>query len=129
VRLDNFFRTEKELARAVVAVRSGRPVYLADVATVKDGFDEPGDYVFFVPGQGLNGVGQQSVGGVNEAHPAVTLSVAKRAGENASRLSTEALRRIKALRGYLLPDDLNITVHPRLRRNGPAQGGRAAQAP
>jgi len=110
VRLDNFFRTEKELARAVVAVRSGRPVYLADVATVKDGFDEPGDYVFFVPGQGLKGVGQQSVGGVNEAHPAVTLSVAKRAGENASRLSTEALRRIKALRGYLLPDDLNITV-------------------
>jgi multidrug efflux pump subunit AcrB len=106
IRLDNFFRTERELSRAVVAIKSGRPVYLADVAQVKDGFDEPEDYVFFVPGRGE--AGQEANAG--EAHPAVTLSVAKRAGENASILSREALRRIQSLRGYVLPTDLQITV-------------------
>ncbi|MHC1713075.1 MAG: efflux RND transporter permease subunit [Solidesulfovibrio sp.] len=106
IRLDNFFRTERELSRAVVAIKSGRPVYLADVAQVKDGFNEPEDYVFFVPGRGETGQGANA----GEAHPAVTLSVAKRAGENASILSREALRRIESLRGYVLPADLQITV-------------------
>jgi multidrug efflux pump subunit AcrB len=106
IRLDNFFRTERELSRAVVAIKSGRPVYLADVAQVKDGFNEPGDYVFFVPGRGETGQSANA----GEAYPAVTLSVAKRAGENASILSHEALRRIESLRGYILPTDLQITV-------------------
>ena len=106
IRLDNFFRSERELSRAVVAVQSGRPVYLADVATVRDGFDEPGDYVFFLPGRGVVGEGAAPGG----AYPAVTLSVAKRAGENASRLADAALRRIKGLRGVILPGDLHVTV-------------------
>ena len=29
MRLDNFFRSQKELSRAVIAVDGGRPVYLA----------------------------------------------------------------------------------------------------
>jgi multidrug efflux pump subunit AcrB len=106
IRLDNFFRNQKELSRAVVAVKSGRPVYLADVATVTDGFDEPGDYVFFVPGRGI----AMADANPGQAHPAVTLAVAKRAGENASRIAAEALRRIEGLRGYVLPADLHLTV-------------------
>ena len=31
----------------VIVVRDGRPVYLADVAAVNDGLQEPADYVFF----------------------------------------------------------------------------------
>ncbi|EHJ48618.1 acriflavin resistance protein [Solidesulfovibrio carbinoliphilus subsp. oakridgensis] len=108
IRLDNFFRTEKELARAVVAVKNGRPISLADVASVKDGFDEPGDYVFYLPGRGL--AGENKDAGPGEAFPAVTLSVAKRTGENATRVAAEALRRIEALRGYLLPADVQVTV-------------------
>ncbi len=106
IRLDNFFRTEKELSRAVVAVKSGRPVYLADVATIRDSFDEPDNYVFYLPGKGL--VDKNTLPG--ESHPAVTLSVAKRAGENATSIADEALRRIKALRGYILPADVQVTV-------------------
>jgi multidrug efflux pump subunit AcrB len=106
VRLDNFFRSQKELSRAVIAVKDDRPVYLADVATVRDGFDDPGDYVFFLPGPGLD-AGEVRPG---EAHPAVTLSLAKRAGENAARLADTALSRIEALRGYLLPADVELTV-------------------
>ena len=106
IRLDNFFRTQKELSRAVVAVKDGRPIYLADVATLSDGFDEPDNYVFFLPGRGL--VKKDEAPGA--AYPAVTIAVAKRAGENATRIADEALKRINALRGYILPADVNCTV-------------------
>ncbi|HML55516.1 MAG TPA: efflux RND transporter permease subunit [Solidesulfovibrio magneticus] len=110
VRLDNFFRSQKELERAVVAVREGRPVYLADVAAVRDGADDPDDYVFFVPGPAMEAAPGREAPRPGEAHPAVTLSVAKRLGENASRLADAALTRIEGLRGYVLPADLEITV-------------------
>ncbi|MFP5259133.1 MAG: efflux RND transporter permease subunit [Acidobacteriota bacterium] len=106
VRLDNFFRSQKELSRAVIAVQGGRPVYLADVAAVRDGFDDPGDYVLFVPGPAMASPDARP----GEAHPAVTLSVAKRAGENASRIADAALARITALRGTVLPDDVTLSV-------------------
>ncbi|MEA5087435.1 efflux RND transporter permease subunit [Solidesulfovibrio sp.] len=106
IRLDNFFRTEKELARAVVAIKNGRPVFLADVAAIRDGFDEPTDYVFYLPGKGV--VGKDAAPGA--AYPAVTLSVAKRTGENATIIADEALRRINALRGYVLPADVHLSV-------------------
>jgi multidrug efflux pump subunit AcrB len=106
IRLDNFFRTEKELARAVVAVKNGRPVFLADVASIRDGFDEPTDYVFYLPGKGV--VGKDAAPGA--AYPAVTLSVAKRTGENATLIAGEALKRINALRGYVLPADVHLSV-------------------
>jgi len=111
VRLDNFFRSQKELSRAVLAVRDGRPVYLADVAAVRDGFDDPADYVLFVPGPAMAAPDLRP----DEAHPAVTLAVAKRAGENASRLADAALARIKSLRGTVLPDDVALAV---TRNNG-----------
>ena len=110
VRLDNFFRSQKELERAVVAVREGRPVYLADVATVRDGADDPDDYVFFVPGPAMEASPGREAPRPGEAHPAVTLSVAKRLGENASRIADAALTRIEGLRGYVLPADLETTV-------------------
>lgn len=110
VRLDNFFRSQKELERAVVAVRDGRPVYLADVATVRDGADDPDDYVFFVPGPAMETAPGRDAPRPGEAHPAVTLSVAKRLGENASRIADAALTRIEGLRGYVLPADLETTV-------------------
>ncbi len=106
IRLDNFFRTEKELARAVVAVKNGRPVFLADVAAIRDGFDEPTDYVFYLPGKGV--IDKDAAPGA--AYPAVTLSVAKRTGENATIIANEALKRINVLRGYVLPADVQLSV-------------------
>nr|WP_211922540.1 efflux RND transporter permease subunit [Solidesulfovibrio aerotolerans] len=106
VRLDNFFRSQKELSRAVLAVRDGRPVYLTDVATVRDAFDDPLDYVLFVPGPAMAAPEVRP----GEAHPAVTLAVAKRAGENAARIADAALVSIEALRGTVLPGDVSLTV-------------------
>jgi multidrug efflux pump subunit AcrB len=43
-------------------------------------------------------------------YPAVTITVAKRKGTNATDISRRLLDNVNALRGYLLPNDLNITV-------------------
>ena len=45
----------------MVAVQSGRPVYLGDVATVTDGPEEPADYVYF--GTGGAGTARRDLSG------------------------------------------------------------------
>jgi multidrug efflux pump subunit AcrB len=108
VRLDSFLATAGDVGRVVVAMREGRPVYLADVAQVRDGFEEPRDYVFFAPGP------KAATKGIAEAPgrltPSVTLTVAKRAGVNATSVSQAALERIQTLRGVAIPADVQTTV-------------------
>ncbi len=47
VQTGEFLENAEAVKRLVVAVANGKPVYLADVATVTDGPEEPKDYVFF----------------------------------------------------------------------------------
>jgi multidrug efflux pump subunit AcrB len=97
-----------EVGRVVVGVHNGRPVYLKDVAVLKDGPEEPGNYVFM----GLGPASQRkgipgSPAGQNEA---VTIAIAKKKGANASVVAREALAKVDALRGHLIPSDVNVTV-------------------
>ena len=59
---------------AVVGQAGGAPVRLADVAEVSDGGGEPTNYVTYHPARG-------------RSFPAVTLSIAKRKGVNATALT------------------------------------------
>jgi multidrug efflux pump subunit AcrB len=93
----NWFESVDTLRHVVVATREGTPVRLGDVATVIDEGSEPIDYVV-----------QHSARG--QAHPAVTLSIAKRKGTNAITLTRTVEEKIETVRGYLLPTDLQITV-------------------
>lgn len=108
VRMDSFLKTADDVGRVVVAVNQGRPVYLSDVASVRDGFAEPENYVLFAPGP------KAATKGIAEAPgrvlPAVTLSVAKRAGVNATTLCELALKKIDSLRGYAIPDGVSTTI-------------------
>ncbi|MBU1042463.1 MAG: efflux RND transporter permease subunit, partial [Proteobacteria bacterium] len=108
VRLDSFLKTPADVGRVVVAMHQGRPVYLGDVAKVRDGFEEPADYVFFAPGA------KAAAKGIKESPgrllPSVTLSVAKRAGVNATTLCDQALKKIDTLRGSVIPASLHTTV-------------------
>ncbi len=84
--------------RAVVVSPAGRaPVRLEDVATVIDGGGEPTNYVQHHPRRG-------------QSFPAVTVSIAKRSGVNAIELTREVEHKVEAVRGYLLPRDLNVSV-------------------
>jgi len=106
VEVGSFFRSAEDVGRAVVAVYQGRPVYLADVAEITDGPEEPSEYVWILAG---------AAGGEKELpshldRPALTVAVAKKPGTNAVDLVTELDRRLDAfLQGPVVPDNVRVT--------------------
>ena len=102
-----FFHTRDDLAKVVVAVSHSGPVYLRDVAAkIADGPDEPGNYVSFGTGAGSKS-GSLALGA---DVPAVTITVAKRKGTNATDIANAVLAKIADMRKTTLPVDLNITT-------------------
>ncbi|ANA39321.1 efflux RND transporter permease subunit [Geobacter anodireducens] len=108
VETGSFIATADDARRLVVGVFNGRPVYLADVATVTDGAPEPSSYVFFGlgPAAGTKGIS----GNQAENYPAVTIAVAKRKGANATWVAEDLLHRVEALKGKVIPSDVKVTV-------------------
>jgi len=105
VEAGTFFTSLEDLNQVVVGLHAGRPIYLRDVAeSIQDGPAEPDTYVLFA---NARGGAQQNPGA---EYPAVTITVAKRKGTNATDISRRVLDNINSLRGYLLPNDLNITA-------------------
>src|SRR5437016_5276708 len=100
-----FFTRVDDLRQVVIGVRGGRPVYLRDVVeSLEDGPAEPDNYVLFANAKGTSGQA------ANPEYDAVTITLAKRKGTNASIIAENVLEKINALRGYMLPADLNVTV-------------------
>src|SRR6516165_1048569 len=100
-----FFTRAEDLKQVVVGVHSGRPIYLRDVVEkIEDAPAEPENYVLFANAKGTSG---QSL---NPEYPGVTITLAKRKGTNASVIAENVLQKVAALHGYMLPQDLNITV-------------------
>ncbi len=93
-----FATSAAELRRVVVAVRGGHPIYVEDVAAVKDGPDPEPPVVLTA----------------SKARPAfeqaATITVAKRPGTNATELAKDVEARLHALRGALLPAAVDATV-------------------
>ena len=93
------------VAGTVVSVGAGGPIHVRDVARVVDGPDETRDAVFFAAGPAGRAAGLPE-----GEHPAVTISLAKRAGSDATALAERALARVEALRPRLLPPDVRVAV-------------------
>lgn len=105
VEAGNFFTRAGDLQQVVVGVHDGRPVYLRDVAEkIDDGPAEPDNYVLYSNAKGSTG------SSANAEYPAVTITVAKRKGSNATWIAENILTKVDSLRGHMLPNDLNITV-------------------
>ena len=90
-------RTAEELRNTVVTSANGRPVLVRDVADVVDGDAEPSSYVTF----------RSKTSG---AQPAVTISVAKRKGTNATDVARRVAGKLDTLKGSLVPSDVHLTV-------------------
>ena len=85
IRVDagNVFTRREDLEAVVVGVVRGQPVYLRDVAyKIVDGAADPSDYVVFGTANSSN-AGTAATG----QYPAVTITVAKRKGTNATDIS------------------------------------------
>ncbi|MFH1725007.1 MAG: efflux RND transporter permease subunit [Elusimicrobiota bacterium] len=98
VETDAFIRSAEDLRRVVLGVSQGRPVLLGHVARITDGPDEDETSVLF---------GSR---GSDERYPAVTLSVSKRRGANATRVADHALERVESVRASGALRDVEITV-------------------
>src|SRR5664279_1861622 len=108
IRVDagNLFTRREDLESVVVAVDHGRPVYLRDVAEqIIDGPRDPVDYVLFGTSS-ANAVSGQAP----QQYPAVTITVAKRKGTNATEISDAVLKRVHEMQGTTLPNDVTITT-------------------
>ena len=96
VRVSAPLETAGDVGGVLVATRSA-PVYLRDVATVTTGFAERSSYVMHS-------------GRDTPTESAVTISVAKRQGANASTVAHAVLERVEQTRGRILPDDIALTI-------------------
>jgi multidrug efflux pump subunit AcrB len=140
VEAGTFVTSVEDLQQVVVGVHGGRPVYLRDVAEkLEDGPAEADSYVMYGVGVGAGAGGRVGGGrgpsttaaaslrsatasaqddrvGVDDKslveveYPAVTITIAKRKGTNATVISERVLEKIDSLRGYMLPGDMNVTV-------------------
>ena len=106
VQAGSFLVGPAELGSLVVGLHQGAPVYLADVAEVTAGPDQPVRYVWLGTGPAAraNGIG------VEGEFPAVTLAIAKKPGENAVLIAEQILERVEQLKGTVIPEGVNITV-------------------
>lgn len=96
-----FLRDADEVAALMVGVHEGKPVFLKDVARVRDGPPPPARYVWHgVPG---------ADGEVRE-YPAVTIAITKKAGENAIDVARAVIERVEVLRNTVIPDEVRVAV-------------------
>jgi multidrug efflux pump subunit AcrB len=105
VRVDagNLFTRREDLEAVVVGVVRGHPVYLRDVADkIVDGAADPANYVVFGTAN--------SHASADGQYPAVTITVAKRKGTNATDISNAVLKRIHEMQGVSIPNDVTVTT-------------------
>ncbi len=109
-----FLRQASEVGDLIVAVRAGKPVYLRDVATVRDGPPPATRYVWH--GVAAHGAAAQPSGSAASGaaaaaaaeYPAVTVSVTKKPGENAIDVANAVMTRVEALRNTVIPGDVMV---------------------
>ena len=94
-------REEQEVARLVLRASSSETLYLSDIAEVSLSTIIPSSYVQM----GFGNAAEQS--GI---YSAVTLSIAKKEGENAIEVSDAILMATEALQGKIIPGNVNYTV-------------------
>ena len=106
VETGEFLQNAQDVGDIVVGVNNGRPIYLREVARVEAGAQLPQRYVWFTPGAAdAAHPGQQG-----QNHPAVTITVTKKPGENAVDVAAGARERLDNLKNTVIPDDVEITI-------------------
>jgi len=92
-----YLKDAREVGELVVAVHNGKPVFLQDVAMIKDGPLPTVRYVW----EGVSG----KEGG---EYPAVTIAVTKKSGENAIDVANALMKRVEELKNTVIPSDVIV---------------------
>ncbi|WP_269533467.1 efflux RND transporter permease subunit [Chitinimonas sp. BJYL2] len=94
-----YLKDAKEVGELVVGARNGRPVYLADVASVRDGAMPVSRAVW-------HGVAGKDGG----MYPAVTLQITKQPGQNAVEVADAVMARVSELRNTVIPAEVEVST-------------------
>ncbi|MCE5328390.1 MAG: efflux RND transporter permease subunit [Planctomycetaceae bacterium] len=116
------FERVDDLRQLVVGVFNAAPVYLKDVADIKDGPDEVVSYVRHSWGQGRGFearpgatgtlVGQAASGSdaSPNSQPAVTIALSKKKGANAVAVSRDILAAAARLKADVVPGNVDVVI-------------------
>ncbi len=105
VNTGNFLSNAEDVENLIVGSQQNKPVYLKQIATITEGPEIPKQYVSFGFGQ-ANSLSEK----YNSEYPAITISIAKRKGADAMKISEKILKKVEHLRKDLLPEDIHMTV-------------------
>ncbi|MFA6013467.1 MAG: efflux RND transporter permease subunit [Gallionellaceae bacterium] len=106
VQTNNFLSDAGEVRQLVIGTFEGKPIYLHDVAEVRDEAELPNSYVWMGTGAAAGDKGIQKQG----EFTAVTLAITKKPGENAVEVAEKLLQRVEELKGSVIPDDVSVTI-------------------
>jgi len=106
VQTGDFLSSAKDVGQLVVGVVDRKPVFLHDVADVKDGADQPNSYVWMGTGAAASDKGIK----VKGEFSAVTVTITKKPGENAVDVAEKLLQRVTELKGSVIPSDVQVTT-------------------
>ena len=103
VETNSFFENSEQVGDLVVGVFNNHPIYLRNIATVEDAPEEAANYVLY-------GTGPASKSSAEGVLPAVTLSIAKRKGTNATDVAAAVIAKIERVRGTVLPSEVDVAI-------------------
>ena len=106
IQAGSFLTTTNQVAELVVGLHNGVPVYLSDVADVKQTPDQPEQYVWFGTGPEA---AQKQIPAQGE-FPAVTIAVAKQPGTNAATIANQVIDRVEQIKGVFIPEGVEVSV-------------------
>ena len=106
VETGNFLATADDAANLIIGTNQQQPVYLKQIAKVEEGPEVADQYVLF----GYGRADTAKANAFRSSYPAVTLSIAKKKGADAMKLSEQILKKVELLKKDLLPNDVQLTV-------------------
>jgi len=101
----NFLNNIAEVGDLIIGSNNGQPVFLRQVANIEEGAEKPSQYVFY-------GYGQHDISLADKFksdYPAITLSIAKKKGADAMKLSERIVTKVEHLKKELIPNDVQVT--------------------
>ncbi len=110
VKTGPFISSKRDLENLIVGIYRGNPIYLRNVAEIKDGPQEPSNYVFIGLGPEYSKKGMKKADPKRYEYPAVTLGVSKRKGSDAFKIANKVIEKVNELKGIIIPDNVNVTV-------------------
>ena len=99
-----FLESVEDINLLQVGSHNGLPIYVKDVADVRQGPEDASQTVGYYTGAAAEEPDRAV------SVPAVTIAVAKKKGTNGVKVAEAIIERVENLRGRLIPNDVNVSV-------------------